>query len=140
LFKEEGYWLEQGWGDVIMGAAVLGSAVTVRGIQKYDAGKVSSDTEASGVGKSEKISPYDLQKTHSQTLSKKDMADLVNDIKVNGIKEPIKYVEYNGNKYIVDGHHRTLAAKQLKLTDIPVERAELPYGGYESIQDLLWVD
>jgi len=21
-FKEEGYWLEQGWGDVIMGAAV----------------------------------------------------------------------------------------------------------------------
>ena len=49
LFKEGGYWLEQGWGDVIMGAAVLGSAVAVRGVQKYDAKKASSATEAGGV-------------------------------------------------------------------------------------------
>jgi len=48
LFKEEGYWLEQGWGDVIMGAAVLGSAVAVRGVQKYDAKKASSAAGAGG--------------------------------------------------------------------------------------------
>jgi len=34
---------------VIMGAAVLGSAVAVRGVQKYDAKKASSATEAGGV-------------------------------------------------------------------------------------------
>jgi len=33
---------------VIMGAAVLGSAVAVRGVQKYDAKKASSATDAGG--------------------------------------------------------------------------------------------
>ena len=36
-----------------------------------------------------------------------------NDIKVNGIQEPIKYVEYDGQMYVVNGHHRLLAEKRL---------------------------
>lgn len=60
-------------------------------------------------------SPYDLQPTHSQTLSKNDMNKLIEDIKNNGISETIKYVEYNGQKYVVDGHHRLIAAKKLGL-------------------------
>jgi len=68
------------------------------------------------------------------------MAELVDDIKTNGIQEPIKYVEIDGSKYIVDGHHRNLVAKQLGITEVPVEQVELPYVGYETIQDLMWID
>lgn len=61
------------------------------------------------------ISPYDLMPTHKPTMSKKQYAGLVNDIQRNGITETIKYVEYNGTKYVVDGHHRLQVAKDLKL-------------------------
>lgn len=53
--------------------------------------------------------------THSQTLSKKDMNKLIEDIKNNGINETIKYVWHNSHKYIIDGHHRLIAAKRLGL-------------------------
>ena len=85
-------------------------------------------------------SPYDLEPTHSQTLSNNKMNALINDIKGNGIKETIKYVEYNGRKYVVDGHHRLLAAKKLGLTEVPIEEVQLPYAGYNSVDDLLWFE
>ena len=85
-------------------------------------------------------SPYDLQPTHSQTLSKKEMNKLVADVSNNGIIETIKYVEHNGTKYVVDGHHRLIAAKRLGLTEMPTEKVELPYAGYKTIEDLLWFD
>ena len=50
------------------------------------------------------------------------MNALMDDIKVNGIQESIKYVEYNGQMYVVDGHHRLLAAKRLGLTEVPIEK------------------
>lgn len=81
-----------------------------------------------------------MTKTHSQTLSNNQLNKLVNDIKTNGMQETIKYVEYNGKKYVVDGHHRLLAAKKLGLTEVPIEKVELPYAGYKTITDLLWVD
>lgn len=68
------------------------------------------------------------------------MNTLIDDIKANGIQEPIKYVEYDGQMYVVDGHHRLLAAKRLGLTEVPVEKVELPYAGYGTIDDLLWFD
>ena len=68
------------------------------------------------------------------------MNALVDDIKVNGIQEPIKYVEHNGQMYVVDGHHRLLAAKRLGITEVPIERVDLPYAGYKTIDDLLWFD
>lgn len=68
------------------------------------------------------------------------MNTLIDDIKANGIQEPIKYVEYDGQMYVVDGHHRLLAAKKLGLTEVPIEKVELPYAGYSTIDDLLWFD
>ena len=68
------------------------------------------------------------------------MNALVDDIKVNGIQEPIKYVEHNGQMYVVDGQHRLLAAKRLGITEVPIERVDLPYAGYKTIDDLLWFD
>ena len=43
-----------------------------------------------------------------------------------------------GTKYVVDGHHRLQAAKDLKLKNIPIEKVSLPYKGYKTIDDLLW--
>ena len=86
------------------------------------------------------ISPEKLTRTHKLTLSKKQYNNLKESIKKNGIIEPIKYVEHNGAKYVVDGHHRLNAAKQLKLDKIPAQKVLLPYKGYKSIDDLLWFD
>ncbi len=87
-----------------------------------------------------KTNPFNLQPTHSTTLSKNKMNALMDNVKVNGIQEPIKYVEYNGQMYVVDGHHRLLAAKRLGLTEVPIEKVDLPYAGYNSIDDLLWFE
>ncbi len=40
----------------------------------------------------------------------------------------------------VNGHHRLLAAKRSGLTEMPIEKVELPYVGYRTIDDLLWFD
>lgn len=63
---------------------------------------------------------------------------MVNDINRNGIREAIKYVEVNGDKYVVDGHHRLLAAKMLGLDKLPIQQVSLPYSGYGDINDLFW--
>ena len=56
---------------------------------------------------------------------------------MEGIKDPIKYVEYDGSKYVVDGHHRLRAARELGFETVPVEKVELPYKGYKTVDDLL---
>ena len=66
--------------------------------------------------------------------------EIVESIRKNGITESIKYVEHNGSKYVVDGHHRLRAAKQLGLDKIPTQKVSLPYKGYKTINDLLWFD
>jgi Predicted transcriptional regulators len=68
------------------------------------------------------------------------VAKLTDDIKVNGVQETVKYVERNGTKYIVDGHHRVIAAKRLGITEIPIEKVSLPYKGYNTINDVYWID
>lgn len=95
-------------------------------------------TDISKIAK--KIQPSQLTQTHKLTLSKKQYSNLVDSIRKNGVAEPIKYVEYNGAKYVVDGHHRLQAAKQLKLDKVPIEKVSLPYKGYKTVNDLLWFD
>ncbi len=78
----------------------------------------------------------DLVRTHSLTRSKGSFRKLMNDIKTNGIKEPIKYVVSGGKKYVVDGHHRLSAAKRLGMKTIPSQEVKLPYKGYKTVKDL----
>ena len=87
-----------------------------------------------------KIIQNKLVRTHKLTLSRKKYLKLLEDIKINGIKEPIKYVEYKGKKYVVDGHHRLRAAIELNIKEIPTQQVFLPYKSYKSIWDLLWFE
>ena len=78
----------------------------------------------------------DLIATHGITLSKTQMAKLLDDIAKNGIKDPIKYVMKNGQKMIVDGHHRLDAAKRLGMETVPTQQVSIPYAGYKTLDDL----
>ena len=97
-----------------------------------------SEMAAEAVNGLEKTS--NINTTHRITMGKNKFNKFVETIKNEGINEPIKYVEYNGKKYVVDGHHRLQAAKRLGIEDVPVEKVDLPYAGYKSIEDLLWSD
>ena len=61
------------------------------GEQKDIAKKAAMGADDAGMT----CSPYDLKPTHSQTLSNNKMNTLINDIRMNGIQEPISYIEYN---------------------------------------------
>jgi hypothetical protein len=63
-----------------------------------------------------------------KNLAKNDIA--------NGIKEPVKYTVINGEKYIVDGNHRTVFASYLKLP-VPAQRVSLPYQGFLDTESVL---
>ena len=83
-----------------------------------------------------RVNPFDLELTHGINSRSKSFRNLKADIAKNGIKEPIKFVEHNGKRYVVDGHHRLRAAKELGLKDVPVEEVVLPFKGYKGIDDL----
>jgi len=78
-----------------------------------------------------------LNTTHKINTRSKYFRKLKADIKANGIQEPIKVVEHNGQQFVVDGHHRLRAAKELGLKDVPIQKVELPFKGYKSIEDLI---
>ncbi|WP_420386231.1 RHS repeat-associated core domain-containing protein [Roseivirga sp.] len=77
---------------------------------------------------------YDVQATHGITMSNRQFAKLKADIKQNGIREPIKYTTYNGRRYVVDGHHRLRAARELGMESIPAEEVT----GYRTPMDLVY--
>ena len=53
-----------------------------------------------------KLSPFELEITHGLTKSKTAFTQLKADIKLNGMKDPIKFIEHNGKRFVVDSHHR----------------------------------
>lgn len=83
-----------------------------------------------------KVNLNDVFPTHAPDYGKNKLKKFVEKIRREGIRDPIKYVEYQGKKYVVDGHHRLYAARQLKLNDVPFEEVKLPFKGYKSVDDL----
>jgi len=83
-----------------------------------------------------RLSPNELEVTHPRTMGRRAFGRLVQDIKENGINEPVKFIEHEGKNYVVDGNHRLGAARALGMDAIPVEKVQLPYLGYKTIDDL----
>lgn len=52
--------------------------------------------------------------------------------------DPIKFVEHNGKRFVVDGHHRLGVAKELGIQNVPVQEVQLPYAGYRTVSDLIY--
>jgi ankyrin repeat protein len=84
------------------------------------------------------ISPSELIPTHEICYGKNKMKKFVEKIKREGIVESIKYIEHDGKKYVVDGHHKLYAARKLGLEHINVEKVDLPYNGYRTTNDLTY--
>lgn len=100
-------------------------------------GQVGVAASKGGMGTGANVGLSSLQPTHYLTASRTQMQQLVNDIRINGIQESIKYVEHDGINYIVDGHHRFFAAQKLGLQTVPAQQVSLPYNGYKTIADLM---
>jgi len=91
-----------------------------------------------GITETTLIRTEKLIPTHEITMSKRQFRALKTDISENGIQESISYVKYNGKNYIVDGHHRFKAARQLGIENIPAKEVSLPFRGYKTFNDLLY--
>ncbi|VTR96938.1 polymorphic toxin-type HINT domain-containing protein [Tuwongella immobilis] len=90
------------------------------------------------------VDPFDLNPTHEINKSPREMDALRQQIRDKGFldipDEPVAYVVHNGKKYVVDGHHRSRIARELKadgmLETIPAVEVQLPYKGYRPPADL----
>jgi hypothetical protein len=86
--------------------------------------------------------PWDFIRTHdvSGASSRRKVAAIAQSMRTSGWKgSPIAVLEHNGQKYILDGHHRTLAARQSETVVAyrAVSPRELPHFGYHSIDEVL---
>lgn len=122
------------WGGI---GGVLDAAGDGTTLGLLAAGRPGSATQTATQARSTATaSTNELLSTHGMTQSKAEFRALKESIAKEGIKEPVRYVELHGRKYIVDGHHRVRAARELGIENVPAERVQLPYGGYKNVNDL----
>jgi RHS repeat-associated protein len=110
-------------------------AVLTEGVTRTTAPAEASNTVTKVASKTVEIS--ELKPTHYILDSKTNMIKLTEDIKANGIKKPLNYVEQNGQKHIVTGNQRYFAAQKLGIKEVPAQEVTLPYAGYKSTSDLI---
>ena len=72
----------------------------------------------------------DLNNTHGKTLSNRKYNDLRGQIMNDGIKNPMDVVKYNGSKYVVNGNHRLMIARELGIKIVRINYVGLPFLGY----------
>lgn len=77
-----------------------------------------------------------LYPTHGQTMSNKQLDKLVKNIRLNGITDPLTVTSHEGRLFILDGHHRALAAPRAGILEVPINRVDLPFGACRSPGDL----
>jgi hypothetical protein len=87
-------------------------------------------------------SPGDFTRTHglSGRASSRNVRNIAEDMKANGYQgAPIKVLEANGERFILDGHHRVQAARRAGI-DVPFESispSNLSNFGYNSVDDVI---
>ncbi len=74
--------------------------------------------------------------THGRVMSNKELSGLIKSVRSEGIREPLTVTEHQGKLYILDGHHRALAAPRAGVAEVPINRVELPFGAYKTPADL----
>ena len=102
----------------------------------------ASTAAASGVGSRGSAPAHSFVRTHS--LSGRESSRLVRQyaesMRTGGWQGgPIKVVEHNGKRYVIDGHHRVEAARRAGI-DVQYEIAspsEMAMRGYKSIDDVI---
>jgi hypothetical protein len=101
-------------------------------------------TEAAGKDAAKDIdgyaSPAELARTHEigGNRSSKNVQEIMNSMRSDGYQgDPISVYEHDGQKYVVDGHHRLAAAKRVGLKQIPFTKVGLPFRGYRTLDDVL---
>jgi hypothetical protein len=83
------------------------------------------------------ISPFEFIPSHGQSMSRRAFERFRERVKMDGkIRIPVKFVEIGHHKYLVDGHHRVRAARELGFSTVPAIRVELPFSGYLTLEDL----
>jgi RHS repeat-associated protein len=77
--------------------------------------------------------------THGRTMSNKALDRLVKSIRSDGaVRESLVVTRHEGALYILDGHHRALAAPRAGVSEVPVREVQLPWGAYKSPADLVY--
>ena len=59
-------------------------------------------------------------------------------MKLLSIKRPLDVVKYNGAKYVVNGNHRLMIARDLGIKIVRVNYVGLPFLGYITPIDLFY--
>jgi hypothetical protein len=131
------------WGQVAFGGfagGMLGGAGGVGASAVMNSAKATSQVAKATIGAREVTQETarvgELIATHGKTMSNKELDKLTKNIRAEGIKEPLTVTESNGKLYILDGHHRALAAPRAGVAEVPINSVELPYGAYKSPVDL----
>lgn len=74
--------------------------------------------------------------THGQTMSNKQLDKIIKDIRLNGITDPLTVTAHDGRLFILDGHHRALAAPRAGILEVPINKVDLSFGAYRTPNDL----
>jgi uncharacterized ParB-like nuclease family protein len=108
--------------SAILGAGI-GSLIPINGLMRL---RVSNG-----------VNPSSLIRTEvgrTWTVSTRNVANIMNSAKTKGILEPVDVFVFNGNSYIINGHHRVEAAIRLGQ-NVPVNYLSSP-GTYSNIFEL----
>ena len=99
-----------------------------RAILRQAAEAVASNTRSMAA----RLIPTDL-------MSKTQFGKLLNSINAKGFLDPIiKYVDIDGQLYVVLGSNRLMAARRLGRTgELVLEEVQLPFRGYKTIDDVI---
>lgn len=93
---------------------------------------------AEGGSAVEMVSTRSLFPTHGKTLSNSKMKELTSSLAKDGSRSPLTVTEHNGRLYVLDGNNRLFAAPRAAVTQLPVNRVQLPWGAYKSPADLMY--
>ena len=87
--------------------------------------------------------PQELSRTHplDTPASSRLVTEIADDMRANGWNgDPVQVVELQGERYIVDGHHRVAAAKRVGI-DVPYEVVDpstvIRPGKWKSVEDIV---